>query len=366
MMGRSSQNESQGGVGWLVSGWGPQITLVPEDGSGGGGVASAGESGAAGASVGPSDGAGSGDSSPASPSLSDDTGSSTPAEEDFSSISDLIGMDDGEAVTAERALPAAVVPPVTTATPAATPVVQPPSVTPAPAAATPAAPTAVPPATPAPGAPAAAVQPVSPAPEGATTSTPPPQTLVEMIDAGRERLIEGLSQERFRLTAKEAELFEQQDPGFVPLVASRVYVETMRSAAALVEQSLPGMIHLALQAQKVQTSADEEFYGANDDLKPFRKEVFEASKVLRALNPTMPKAEFIGHLAAHVRALKSLPARAAAGAAPVVAAAPPLGGARSGVPAAFSPATGVVPGGALPNGGSNEWETFNELFDQDV
>lgn len=249
-----------------------------------------------------------------------------------------------------------------------------PTATPAPTTATPAstpAPTATPPApastttTPAPVPPTAAT-PAQPAPTEAATSSSPGKTLTQVIDEGRATLEAELVKTRFALSPADVEAFESGDAGAIARQSAKVYVETIRSVAEMIDDVVPRIVAQQLLATTAQRSADEEFYGQFRDLEPHRPQVRTLATSLRALHPQMPKAEFIPLLARTAMAALGVTPTAVAPAPVVVpngnggvahVAASPHAPVVSSVPAGLTAARAPTPG---------SWEEQDSAFDLDI
>lgn len=220
----------------------------------------------------------------------------------------------------------------------------------------------VPPAAAAPASPEAPKVPSeTPAPAASPQAGPAaetPKSFTELIDEGRGRIIDTLSSTKFALSQEEKDGLESGDSAVVPKMLSRVYVEAVRATSEIIEQALPNMVIQALAAREAQTSADTEFYSAHADLAPYRKDVLDTARVLRQLNPTMPKEQFVQQLVATVRVAKGLtgqPAAAPAAATPAPTARPSHAPVVSSVPS-MSPAP--QPGAA------NDWGDIDALMGQ--
>jgi hypothetical protein len=168
------------------------------------------------------------------------------------------------------------------------------------------------------------------------------ESLLESADKHRDKIIENLATSKFKLSEAEVQAFESGDPAeIVPKLLARVYFEAARTAFATVEQFVPQMVAGAVQAHKAQTDTVSEFFTENKDLEPHRGEVERLGKLLRDMNPEMPRKDFAPLLAQHARTFLKLPNPSAQPApTPMPTPAPKVNG---GFTPAISAAPGIAP-----------------------
>lgn len=119
-----------------------------------------------------------------------------------------------------------------------------------------------------------------------------PEQLAERDKQIQEQFSQWAASETARL-AKDVYAFDEEtaarlqtEPELVlPQVAAKLHLEVMRSTMEAVQRMLPNVLPQFLQQTTVEKTAVEKFYGVNPDLRPYHKQVIQAGKMFRQLNP---------------------------------------------------------------------------------
>ncbi len=198
---------------------------------------------------------------------------------------------------------------------------------------------------------------------------PAPQSLVQQIDAAREQLTESLAQGVFKLTQQESDALESGDATVVPKMLSRVYVETIRNTAAMLEQALPNMVAQAVTVQAANRAVDDAFYTQFPELSEHRAAVFQLGQTLRAMNREMPREQFFQKLGETARQVLGVQPTAAAptGNGALASVAPGTPPAPAAPPSPVVSRVPQAPVGApvAPPTGEDFWAQQSALFDAD-
>lgn len=248
-------------------------------------------------------------------------------------------------------------PPATQVAPA---VVAPAVVPPAPAAAvTPpvAAPVVAPPAVPAP---PAQVQPEAPAAPVAPAARP--ENALAELDAGiqksRDVVINALAQHyESTFSDEEIDQFQIEPKKALSKWAARLHVDSLQNTLKVLTANLPTMVNGLMEARTAEQSNSNEFYTAHPDLDRVKQGplISQIAVTHRAMNPNMPKAQFIATLGAMVRAAAGIQAPTPVAAAPQ---APPVR-----MPAGFVPAgTGQLNAPPASGANVNPWDAMTEAM----
>lgn len=115
----------------------------------------------------------------------------------------------------------------------------------------------------------------------------------------------------------------QTEPELVlPEVAARLHMQVMQNTLEAVHRMLPQVIPQLLQQQNTEKTAMDTFYGINPDLKKYHKQVIQAGKMFRKLNPKASPEEAAKKIGSIVRDSLGLAPLTAAATAPAAPAAP--------------------------------------------
>ena len=202
--------------------------------------------------------------------------------------------------------------------------------------------------------------PQSAAPSDAPAAAPSqggqvPTSLTALMESQQDQLIAGAAQ-KFQLPAEVTQAMESGDMSPLPVLAAKVYTESLIAMTGLLERALPSLVANLIQQTKQVSGFEEEFFTQHSDLKPHGDKLGVLARDLRALNPNMPREEFGQKLAAYARVMLGVQP----GVVPVQEAARAAGnGHLSQVPAGFAPAVG---GNATmqPNLSGDAWAQFDQ------
>lgn len=221
--------------------------------------------------------------------------------------------------------------------------------------------------------PATGTDPADPNPEPEEGEDPDPnaqppvdsdekQLTPEEIAARDKQIAEDFAKWEQAETARLAEVYAfdeetasrlQTEPELVlPQVAAKLHIEVVKNALQAVQRMLPQVIPQLLQQQNVEKTAEEKFYSVNPDLKKYHKQVIQAGKMFRKLNPKATPddaAKKIGDMVRLSLGLEPLKADPAANGKPAPAPAKPAGRAAPHKPAMPGTGGGVkAPAKAAP------------------